>query len=182
MTHDLNRYSRGAIAFHWIIAALVLANYVLVNIAHDLERSAKAVYMDPHKAIGITILVLTVLRIIWRLTHKRPDVAHGVKPWEAMLAKTAHSLFYILLIAIPLTGWMMVSAYGSSGVDWFGIFEIPALPVEESRDVGGQLHDIHEIIGKAMFVLIILHVLGALKHQFFDKLPVLAKMGLGRNV
>jgi len=182
MAHTISRYSKGAIAFHWIIAALVIANIVLVEIAEDLERAEKSVYMDPHKAIGITVLVLTVLRIVWRLTHARPDVASGVKPWEAKLAKTVHALFYVLLISIPLTGWMMSSLFsGGGGVSWFGIFEIPGLPFAQDREAGGFVHDLHEYMGKAMFILIILHVLGALKHQFMDKVPVLAKMGLGKG-
>ncbi len=186
MDTAITRYAKGAIAFHWIIAALVLANYALVQIAGNVDKAVKGVYVGPHKAIGITILFLTLLRIIWRLTHARPDVAAGVKPWEAALAKTAHALFYILLISIPLTGWMMSSAAsGGGGVGWFGLFEIPGLPFAENRPLAGEIYDFHKIMGQAMFVLIVLHILGALKHQFFDKVPVLAKMGLGdgsRNV
>ena len=180
MAAAMTRYSKGAIAFHWIIAGLVLSNYVLVKLAEGADKAVKGDYMGPHKAIGITVLTLTVLRIIWRLTHQRPEVAAGIKAWEAKLAKAAHALFYILLIAIPLTGWMMSSAASGGGpVSWFGVFDIPGLPFEKSRDAVGTLHEVHEIMGKAMFVLIILHVLGALKHQFMDKVPVLSKMGLG---
>ncbi len=182
MSAPLSRYSKGAIAFHWIIAALVITNYVLVKIAEEVDKAVKGDFMGPHKAIGITVLVLTILRIVWRLTHTRPDVTRGVKPWEARLAKTAHALFYILLIAIPLTGWMMSSAASGGGpVSWFGLFDIPGLPLAKDRSAAGTLHEFHEIMGKAMFVLILLHIAGALKHQYFDKVPVLAKMGLGRS-
>ena len=174
MTRTPNRYSTGAIAFHWTIAALVITNYILIKATDFVDKDARGALMEPHKAIGITVLTLTVLRIIWRLTHARPDMA-ALKPWQAKLAKTVHALFYILLITIPLTGWMMASR-NPDGVSWFGLFNIPGLPVPGTKAAGGVYHEVHEIAGKLMFVLILLHIAGALKHQYYDRIPVIRKM------
>ena len=174
MSSSPSRYSTGAIFFHWGIAALVIANYILIKATDFVDKDARGALMAPHKAIGITVLTLTVLRILWRVTHPRPGMT-ALKPWEAGLAKTVHALFYILLITVPLSGWMMASG-NPAGVSWFGLFNIPGLPVPDTRAAGGVFHEVHEIAGKMMFVLILLHVAGALKHHFYDRIPVLRKM------
>ena len=176
------RYSMGAIILHWVIAIAVIVNWRLAETGHHLEGAAAAAYMNPHKALGITILFLTVLRIIWRLMNPPPAMHSDYAKWERMLAKTAHVLFYFLLIGIPLTGWLAVSSYGKT-VDIFGLFEMFALPVAENPSAGKSILAVHETLWTGMSVLIVLHILGALKHQFYDKTNELGRMipGLGKR-
>ena len=172
----LSKYSKTAIALHWLIAILVIANVVLVNMAADLPRDAKAIYMTPHKAIGISILSLSLLRLFWRIGHKPPPIPDAVPGWQATLGRTVHALFYFLIIAVPLTGWLMVSARpGSPGVDFFGLFMLD-LPVGDSKALSDLGYEGHETLTKPLVILIFLHMLGALKHQFVDRVPFIQRM------
>jgi cytochrome b561 len=173
---SISKYSKTAIALHWLIAILVIANVVLVNMAEGLPREAKGAYMDPHKAIGISILAFSVLRLLWRVGHKPPPMPATIAGWQATLGRTVHILFYVLIIAVPLTGWMMSAARpGSEGVDFFGLFMLD-LPGGDNKALSEFGHEGHEILTKPLVILIFLHVLGALKHQFIDRLPFIQRM------
>lgn len=173
----LVRYSAGAIAFHWIIALLIVGNYAAAFIAEDLPKDAARQMMGNHKAIGITILLLTVARILWRLTHRPPAFLTSLQPWEAGLARFTHTAFYVLMIAVPLAGWLMHSAFsGGAPVGVFGLFSYPGLPLAADRDGAGIAAEVHEILAFAMLGLAGLHVIGALKHQWFDKDGSLSRM------
>ncbi|MGB5077303.1 MAG: cytochrome b [Sphingorhabdus sp.] len=172
----LTKYSKTAIVLHWAIAALIVTNVALASMSEDLPRAAKAAYMNPHKAIGISILLLSLLRLFWRIGHNPPPLPQSIARWQVKLGKSVHMLFYVLIIAVPLTGWLMVAARpGAPPVDFFGLFMID-LPVGDSDALSGFGHEGHEILTKALVILIFLHVLGALKHQFADRLPFLQRM------
>jgi len=162
------RYTTGAMVLHWLIAIAVIVNWRIAEAAEHAESPLRGEIMANHKALGVTILILTLLRLAWRLTHKTPPFASTVKPWEAALARTVHIIFYVLLIGMPLAGWLGNSLYGQA-VDVFGLFTLPALPVGEDRDMGGQIFDIHAAAGTLMLALIVLHVVGALKHHLLDR-------------
>ena len=102
-----DRYSRGAIAFHWVIAALVLFNLWLGLFHDDLPREWKV--MPVHKSVGVTILVLSIGRLAWRLMHKPPHLPDLMPAWEKAAAKAVHWIFYALLFILPLTGWVYSS-------------------------------------------------------------------------
>ena len=170
------KYSKIAILFHWLIAILIAANILLANLAEDLPRAARAAYMSPHKAIGISILILTIGRILWRLTHRPPALPDKVAGWQAKAGHSAHILFYVLMIAMPLTGWLMIGAKGNAApVDFFGLFTID-MAVGENAMLADIAHEGHEILATPLIVLIGLHILGALKHQFIDKMPFVQRM------
>ncbi|TSB05247.1 cytochrome b [Sphingorhabdus contaminans] len=172
----MTKYSKTAIALHWIIAILIVANVALASMAEDLPRAARAAYMDPHKAIGISILALSVFRLFWRIGHKPPPLPEKLTGWQSTLGKAVHALFYFLIIAVPVTGWLMVSASpGAPPVDFFGLFTVD-LPVSDSKALSGVGHEGHEILTKPLVILIFLHILAALKHQFIDRLPFLQRM------
>ena len=162
------RYSLGAILLHWAIAIAVIVNWRLASSAEGAPKEQAMTLMGTHKALGITVLALTILRIVWRLSHKQPPMSSALKQWEVTLAKTVHAIFYILLIALPLLGWIANSSFGR-GVDMFGLFTIPPLPVANDPKMGGSIYDLHKLLGTSMLFLIALHILGALKHHFFDK-------------
>ncbi|NCU12023.1 MAG: cytochrome b [Sphingomonadaceae bacterium] len=171
------RYSRGAIALHWIMAALIVLNFVLAELAEDAAKEDRSILMGNHKAIGITILLLTLVRIGWRMARPAPPPAETLKAWEAALSKVVHGLFYVLMLAIPLAGWAASSAYGQGApVDMFGLFGMPALPVEHGKEPAGLFGELHETTAKLMFVLFVLHVGAALKHRFIDRDATLRRM------
>lgn len=177
MASMVSKYSRVAIVFHWVIAALVIANIGLAELTEDMTREARGPYMDFHKSFGVCILVLTLARLGWRLTHARPPLPSSLASWEVILSKTAHFLFYLLLIGMPFGGWLWMSTYGAdAAISVFGLFTMPVLPVEGNEALGDLLHESHELGGKAMLILIGLHIAGALKHQFIDRIGFLQRM------
>lgn len=170
------RYSTVAIAFHWTIAALVIAN-LIIGIGHDGIPALRAL-MGAHKAIGITVLVLTLARVAWRIGHRPPPLPARTPGWEKGLAHAVHWTLYLLMLAMPLTGWLMVSGPSPSGAtrptSWFGVFDIPALPASPgAADLG---HDAHGLLGWVMLALVVLHVAAALRHHLLLRDTVLARM------
>lgn len=171
------RYSKVAAWLHWIIAILIVMNFVGAQIAEDMPKATEAVMMARHKAIGITVLILTLVRISWRLGHRPPPLDPHLKAWEKGLAHFTHGLFYFLMLAIPMTGWMMSSAHPMAPpIDYFTLFDFPKLPIVGNKMLGGIGHEGHEILTKVMFFGVILHVVGALKHGLIDKRPSLARI------
>lgn len=169
------RYSRGAMWFHWIIAALVIVNLVLGLYHDDFGKAATAWIMFFHKATGILVLGLSVARLLWRLGHRPPPFDAVLRPWEALLARLTHWLFYVLMIAIPLTGWALSSSNGRA-TNFFGLFEIGLLPVPRTDGAHDLFEDAHELLGKLMIVLILLHVAGALKHHLQGHRHLIGRM------
>lgn len=175
-----SRYSRGAIAFHWVIAALIIANLAGALISDDWDKPARALVMGLHKATGITILILSLARIAWRVGHKPPPLPPGIRSWEKAAANTAYVVFYAMMIMLPLTGWLMISASATRRpFAWYGLFDLPFLPVQGNKPLNGFAHEAHELLGYAMIALLLLHILAALKHHFFDGTRLIARMWPG---
>lgn len=171
------RYSRGAIVLHWLIAVLIILNVVAAWISEDMPKAEAAQVMGNHKAIGLTILALTVLRIVWRLAHKPPPLVDTLKAWEAALSRVVHAGFYFLMLAMPLSGWAMSSGFTKGqGISLFGLTTVPALPVGYDKPTVGMFHEIHELLGYLLIALFVLHVGGALKHLMIDKDGTLRRM------
>ena len=171
------RYSRGAIVLHWLIAVLIVLNIAAAWVSEGMSKADRATVMGNHKAIGITVLLLTVLLILWRLMHRRPPLLESLKAWEAALSRVVHVGFYFLMLAIPLTGWAMTSAFSKgAGVSLFGLVIVPALPVGFDKPTAGLFAELHTVLAFLMIALIVLHVAGALKHQFLDRDGTLRRM------
>lgn len=174
-TSPPTRYSTVAQSFHWIIAALIVIQFTLAWSAEDLPLGMhKLALLARHKSFGMTILMLVILRLAWRLGHAPPPLPADMSPVERLLAKGAHVAFYVLLFAMPLTGWTMSSAKNYS-VSWFGFFTWPNL-IGQSDSAFGYLKSTHFILSYALFALAVLHVLAALKHHFWNKDDVLMRM------
>lgn len=184
------RYSRTAIVLHWLIAAMMIANVALALAWPHVADEAVRPMINGHKSIGITVLLLAICRLLWRLTHRPPPLPAAYRPWEARLAQGVHIGLYLVMFVMPLTGWIMDSAWERAAENpnvWFGLFEWPRIaPVmtlgAESKK---QVHDLfgagHAIAAYVLYALVLLHVAGALKHQFQGHRE-LARMGLGRPV
>ena len=158
------RYSRVAIWLHWIIAALIVANLLLGFYHEDFSKPVLASMMFWHKSFGLTVLILTVARLAWRLSHRPPAFDPVMMRWEMRLATQTHWLFYLLLVLIPVSGWLVASTGRSPFTSWFGLFDVPPLPLR-GKEAHELMEEVHEILAKGMIGLIALHVLGALKHH-----------------
>lgn len=172
--HD--RYSSLAILLHWLIAALIVANLTIGLLHEDMAREARSFWMGQHFAIGLSVLILSVLRLGLRIGRGFPALSPNYAAWERGLARFTHLLFYALMIGVPLLGWLIVSTGNGNPVSMFGLFEIPALPTGENDGLHDFAEEAHEILAKGWIGLIALHIAGALKHHIIDRDATLARM------
>ena len=176
MNEPRSRYSTVSLILHWGIALAILTQVLLIT-AHEAtegERISRE-FVEVHKALGITILLATLFRIVWRLMNPAPPLPAGMKPWEKVAARVTHVGFYVLLIFMPLSGWAAMSARGRD-ISFWGLFDWPLLPIEGGREMARTILDRHEMGMKVVYVLVALHVIAALKHHFVDQDDVLRRM------
>lgn len=171
---DSLAYARAARLLHWVIAALVIAN-ILTGLLHDPLGDVFAEIMPLHKAMGITIVALTLARIMVRLTHKPPPLPADMPGWERRSAHGVHMLFYLLMLALPLTGWIMSSA-GKYPLTWFWLFDIPKFAVTRGDAIVMLSRGSHGLLGIAFGLLALLHIAAALRHHVVLKDQVLRRM------
>ena len=162
------RYSGVAMAFHWAIAILVIMNWRIAESAEKLQGPVAGEVWNYHKAWGMLILALTIGRIAWKLGHPAVPFPPHHAPWERALARTVHFIFYVLLLALPLAGWVANSLNGRT-IDFFGLFTIPALPLGPHKELGGRIFDLHATTGTVLLLLVALHILGVIKHMVIDR-------------
>jgi cytochrome b561 len=176
LSQSTARYSGVAIALHWLIAVLIAINFVAAWIADLFPKPQATQIMANHKAFGITILLLSLVRLAWRLGH-RPPADLPMQRWESKLAHMVHRLLYALMIGIPLVGWVMISLYsGGKPVSVFGLFGFPGLPLAANHPLGETFAEIHGSLAIGMLVLLGLHLAGALKHQILERKPELRRI------
>ena len=167
-------YSTTAIAFHWLMALGLIANFSFGVFMHELPLSPqKLQYYSWHKWAGITLLGLVTLRLVWRLLV-RPPALLPAPAWQQKVAHGLHALLYILMFAIPLSGWMMSSASGFPVV-LYGVWQLPDL-VPKDKPLFEILKDVHEALNTGLLVLVIVHVGAALKHHLVDRDATLRRM------
>lgn len=172
------RYTNVAIALHWIVAVLMIANLVGGLLVDKLPDDWIRPVIDVHKSIGVTVIFFILMRILWRVGHKPPPFSAGMKLWERMAAHIVHYGLYAFMLWMPITGWLHDSAWKAADeipLKWFGLFEFPragfimSLPPEQKEHLHDLFGKMHGIAGYVLFWLVILHIAGALKHQFVDK-------------
>lgn len=208
--HVRLRYSTVAIALHWAIALLIAYN-LTSGLLHDVLPGAVFRF---HVSAGITILALSVARVLWRLTHRPPPFL-AIHAWERRMAHAVHALLYAAILILPFSGWALVSAkppMGSAGAAWnaahpvgkaaraqrprgptmvWGMAPLPLLsPIRDigrtpqgvpaQRALRARIETFHRLGGWALLALLVLHVAGALKHQWIDRQHALARLGIGR--
>lgn len=169
----LEKYNRGAQVFHWVIAALVIANLAFGLLHEPLEKTINL--MPMHKAIGLTILLLTLGRIGWRLTWTKPPLPDSIGPLDRAVASATHTALYALMLILPVTGWIF-SSPSKYPLTWFGLFDWPRLPVAKDAPLAGISHEAHEVLGFVMLALVVLHIAAALRHQFVLKNGLIRRM------
>ncbi len=189
MTHalatPLTRYNVVAMTLHWLIAALLIGNIVLAWDFNTLEGLAQIPLIQVHKSIGITVLILSVLRLVWRLASPPPPFPAAMAGWERLAAGATYILFYAVMIGMPLSGWAMVSASKFIHVypiTLYGVAPWPAIgplttlapaPMKQAHDLFAAAHGLG---AKLAYALIALHVLAALRHQFILRDDTMARM------
>ncbi|NSL56195.1 MULTISPECIES: cytochrome b [Uliginosibacterium] len=168
-------YTRTAIRLHWLLALGLSATLALGFYMSDLPFSpAKLQYYSWHKWAGITLLLLAVFRLGWRLTHPAPAAPAGMPAWQHAASEWTHRLLYLLMLAIPLSGWLMSSAKGVPTV-YFGVLPLPDL-LERNVELGKQLGQLHGALNFGLLGLVALHAAAALKHYVIDRDEVLGRM------
>jgi cytochrome b561 len=167
------RYSSEAITLHWLTALLIFANLLLGLSMVDLPLSPRKLqWYLVHKTIGVTVFILTSLRLAWRL-YRVPPAAVAMPAWQRRSATATHALMYVLLFAIPISGWVYSSATGVQVV--YLHFPLPDL-VEKDKALAAVLLALHQTLNFTLFVLVCVHALAALVHHFRDRDEVLWRM------
>ena len=169
------RWGHIAQFLHWLIVALIIVQVILANIAEDLPIGMKKLAMFArHKSVGLTILGLAAMRLLWRWANPTPALPSTLKPYERTLAALTHFGLYLILFAMPLTGWMMTSARGFP-VSWFGFFQLPDF-VPKNDALYNAMKETHDTLALVLYAIVFLHVAAALKHHFVLKDDVLRRM------
>lgn len=166
-----DRYTAVSKTLHWLIALLAFTLLAMGKF-WEVEPGEPGSLYARHTSLGLLVLALMVVRLAWRLTHAVPALPATTPGWQRAVARGMHHAFYILLIALPLSGWLMTSAEGEA-VNFFGI-PVPQLPVAEASE--DALEESHELLGNVLLVLAGIHVLAGLKHHFVDRDNVLRRM------
>lgn len=164
-----NSYNAVSKILHWLIAAMVVLQFVLANLAEGAEDAGskfqQLVLLANHKSVGLTILCLAIIRLSWRFFH-RPPAPLPMPTWQLRASGISHWSLYALLILMPLSGWLMSSASAIS-VSWFNLFQLPDLVAANER-LEDFFAEAHELFATLLFVLALIHVGAALKHTFIN--------------
>lgn len=168
-------YGSVARALHWLMAALLLLQFPLGFIGSELPMGIdRLVTLSRHKSLGLTLLLLVVLRLLWRQTNPVPAVPAATPAMERRLARAGHIGFYVLLLALPLVGWIGSSASNLT-ISWFGWFVLPDL-VGTDPGLAKLAKAAHAVLAWLLLALICVHVAAALRHHFLLHDDVLARM------
>lgn len=175
------QYTKVAVFLHWLIGLSIIGMLVMGFLLEDIPDAYRFMAYQLHKSFGLSILVLSFVRLFWRLTHKVPALPDRMNKMERFVAHAVHGVLYVMMVVLPLSGWALVSASPRNiPTQWFGLFEWPHLPVlssvENKKYVSHMLGEVHETMAAIMIVLLVAHVGAALKHHFINKDDVLTRM------
>jgi cytochrome b561 len=167
----------GAMAkfLHWTIVILIIAQYVIIEAAEDLpDGPGKFAMVTRHKSLGMLILGLALARIAWKAINRGKPVPVAMPRPQKIAAAAGHGLLYLLILAQPISGWMMSSA-ANYPVTFFGLFQFPAI-VTPNEGMHETYEDLHEFLFNGILVVAVVHVLAALYHHFIQKDDTLRRM------
>lgn len=172
-SRQAERYNRVARVLHWLMAALIIGN-LAGGMLHDTIKDTINL-MPLHKSAGLSVLALTLVRIGWRLTWQPPPYPPAMGAWQIRAAQGVQAAFYALMLALPLTGWVMASA-GQYPLTWFGLLDVPKLGVMRDSALHLTSRSGHEALGWLLIALVAVHVAAALRHHLILKDRVLERM------
>lgn len=168
-------YTRTAITLHWLTALLILGTIPLGMYMSDLKLSPlKLQLYSYHKWIGVTVLILVLARLAWRMGHKPPPLDAAIPLWQQRAAHGVHHLLYVLLLGIPVSGWLMSSAKGVPVV-YLGLIQLPDL-LGKDKALGALLETAHAWLSYTLLTLIALHLAAVFKHHWVDRDDTLSRM------
>lgn len=174
-----SRYTSTALTLHWLAALLIFCGFGLGLFMTGLEFSpAKFRYYAWHKWIGITVFLIAAARLAWRAAHPAPPLPLTMPAWQVRASRASHALLYVLMLAIPLSGWIYSSSTGVSVV-YLGLVPLPDL-IPKDRETAKTLLILHKTLNYTLAAVVTVHVAAALKHHFVDRDGVLARMLPGR--
>ena len=172
-----SRYTPVAIVLHWLLAIAIVAGFSIGLLMADEPPSPTRVrWINYHKWIGVTILALSLLRLLWRLGHRPPALPASMQPWQRATSTWVHRALYLFFFAVPLLGWAYSSASGFHVV-YLGLIPLPDL-APKNKALADVLIDVHAALAWTLASLVGLHVAAALKHHFVDKDGLLWRMSL----
>lgn len=176
----MQRFTLPAIVLHWLIAILITAAFALGFTMVDIPgiTPTKLKYFSWHKWLGVTVLGLTCMRLLWRLTHPAPAYPASMSLWQQKAAHGLHALLYVLIFAVPVSGYFYSLAAGVPVV-YLGIWPMPVL-IEADQQLKPVFKQVHYVLNTLLLACIAVHVLAALKHHFIDRDGVLKRMLPGR--
>ena len=178
LTNNREKFGSLAQVLHWATAAMIIGQYALAKLAERADEAGSPLtqlaLLANHKSLGMSILTLAIVRVGWRLINPPPAPPASIPLWQNRAAAVTHWALYVLIFAIPLSGWLMSSASAYS-VSWFNLFTFPDL-VEPNEVLKDQFHEMHHYLAEALFVLALVHIGAALKHHFYDRDTVLKGM------
>jgi cytochrome b561 len=176
MNQGVQRYTKPAIVFHWLIGIAVLGMLCLGLWMEDIPRGTpeRTFYFNLHKSIGLTIAILVIFRLWWRAKNPPPPLPASMPAWQVQASKISHALLYLCLIVMPLSGFT-ASQFTKYGVTYFGLFKIPPMGWE-NRTIYELLQGIHGVTASLLIVLVIVHILAAFKHLLVDRNGVFQRM------
>ncbi len=170
-----NEYSAVAKIFHWFLALMIFTSFGVGLYMVDLPFSPQRLKLyNWHKWAGVTILVLSALRLLWRLYKPAPVLPEKMATWQKRASHIVHMLLYILFFAVPIIGWIYSSAAGFPIV-WLGLIPLPDL-VDKNRELAVLIKPIHGIAAKVLATVVVLHIAATLKHHFMDRDDILKRM------
>jgi cytochrome b561 len=168
-------YTPLAKSLHWLMALMIFGLLALGFYMSDLPLSPEKLQLYSwHKWAGVMVFVLVWLRLAWRITHRPPALPANMSRLMRLGAHAGHLMLYVLMIAIPLSGWLMSSAKGFQTV-WFGVLPIPDL-IGKDKELGKSLAELHEALNIGLLLLIVGHGLAAALHHFVHKDDTLRRM------
>ncbi len=172
----MQRYTRTAIALHWLIALAIVGTFSLGLVMTEIPgfTPAKLRYYSWHKWAGVTVLGLATLRLLWRLSHRAPPYPASMPSWQRRSAHALHALLYVLMFAVPLSGYFYSLAAGVPVV-YFGLFPLPVL-IEADPALKTLLGGVHYWLNMLLAALVLLHVAAALKHLLRDRDGIMQRM------
>jgi cytochrome b561 len=170
------RYTRPAVLLHWLIALLIIGAFTLGLVMTDIPgiTPAKLKYYSWHKWAGVTVLALAALRLLWRLTHRPPAYPATMRRWEQSAAHHLHLLLYVLMFAVPLSGYFYTLSAGVPVV-YFGLFKLPVL-IEPTAEWKPVLKQLHYWLTMGLAAAVCVHIAAALKHVVIDRDGVFKRM------
>jgi cytochrome b561 len=178
MGRQTARYTKPAIWLHWITAVLMLFMLFIGQGYMKVPRGASLAGWAPstHASFGILILLLGLARLLWRLGNPPPALPQTMPRWQVLVSHATHWAFYALMVAIPLTGLLAMVPYGIERLDVEQVTFFKLFPVAFMPNLGDWVGNVHWLLFRVAKFLVIVHILAALKHQFWDRDGILARM------